>query len=1169
MTGFVLMRVRAHRALLAAALLTVVLTASVLATFTAFTGSIGDAALRRTLGHQAADRATVEAQASLNGPAGPVDGAVRKVLGGSFGGLPTTVLSTTRSGPYGLPPALRPPGAARTGDPLLTLLGTFDRSRLVLVSGAWPAPAAAGAPEVPVAVPAVAAQALKARPGQVITLVDRLGGPRLRIRVTGVYRPRDRTAAYWHLDPLAGRGVRTVGYTTYGPMLVDGGTFASGRVRAAEMSWQAVGDFRTVTTGRMGALADSVRHALAAFRTDPAASSAQPSSDLPALVSDLRRSLLVSRSTLLIGALQLVVLAGFALLLVARLLAEERAGETALLRARGGSRARVAWLAAAEALLLALPAAVVAPLLAGPVTRLLGGTGAMARTGASLGGGSTGAAWLVAVCTALACAGAVIAPALRAGGAYAVERAARSRRRALPGALQAGADVALLAVAGVAYWQLQRRSSGGGALSATASGGLGVDPVLVTAPALCLLAGTVLVLRLLPLVARLGERRAARGRALAPALAGWQLARRPQRGAGAALLLVLAVAMGVFAIGQGASWDRSQHDQADFAVGADIRVTGTTTPPFGQAGIYAAAPDVTAAAPATRDQLPLSGDRHATLLAIDTERAARAMRFRPDLTGGRPVADVLRPLRAGAAAAPAGFALPASARKVVVDATLDVAGGAPPGQEPDHLTMVVEDAYGVVYDLLLGDVPPDGAPHPLALDLAAASGTAGGAPAGPLRLIRVDAAYSLPSAPQRHRLTLGSPVVTVADGTSRPLATAPAPAASSTASSAASSTASSATPSTASSTAWSTTAELDDPSLAHLPGETAPSVSGTRAGGAALLTVTYDTGAAELDPMSYQTPPTVTLRARASSAAAPPLAAVATDTYLRAVGAKVGDVVKVPVNGVNAQVRIAAAVRAVPATGDTIDALGGSAGPEGSAGTPDGGAGGTDAADAPGGSGGAGGSDKDAGTLLLDLRAVNRTLEAAGALPMQPTEWWLATRPGTSARVAAALRDRTDVDSLLVRDERAAELRADPLGAGPQSALPAAVVAAAVLAAVGFTVSAVGAIRERDQEFAVLRALGAPRRGLARVIAAEQGLLVLVSMAVGVGLGTLLTRLVTPLIILTGTAGRPVPDLLVELPAGRLAQLLAVVLVAPLLVVLATAMRRGDPATALRRQGED
>lgn len=347
MAGFVLLRVRAHRLLLTAALLTVMLTTCVPATFTAFTGATGDAALRRTLQHQAADRATVEVTADdVSGhDAKALDAAVRRTLDGSFAGLPARVDASTRSGPYGLPLALRPAGAPQNGDPDLTLLAAFDRSRVTLTAGDWPTAAAPGSAEVRAAIPAAAAVALKVAPGDVVALTDRLGGPGLRVRVTGVYHPADPAAPYWHLDPLGGRGVHTVAFTTYGPLLVDDGTFGSGRVPPAAMSWQAVGDFRTVTAGRTDALESGVRQTLENLRNDRVTSVTRSAGELPALLDGLRRSLLVTRSTLLIGALQLVILAGFALLLVAQLLAEERAGETSLLRARGGSRAGVARLA--------------------------------------------------------------------------------------------------------------------------------------------------------------------------------------------------------------------------------------------------------------------------------------------------------------------------------------------------------------------------------------------------------------------------------------------------------------------------------------------------------------------------------------------------------------------------------------------------------------------------------------------------------------------------------------------------------------------------------------------------------------------------------------------------------------------------------------------------------
>lgn len=87
MTGFVLLRVRAHRLLLAAALLAVLLTTCVLASLAAFSGSVGDAALRQTLGGRDAAAAALTVSAKIprsaatrrrrpssEGPSGPSTG---------------------------------------------------------------------------------------------------------------------------------------------------------------------------------------------------------------------------------------------------------------------------------------------------------------------------------------------------------------------------------------------------------------------------------------------------------------------------------------------------------------------------------------------------------------------------------------------------------------------------------------------------------------------------------------------------------------------------------------------------------------------------------------------------------------------------------------------------------------------------------------------------------------------------------------------------------------------------------------------------------------------------------------------------------------------------------------------------------------------------------------
>ncbi|MYR63843.1 hypothetical protein GTY54_49150, partial [Streptomyces sp. SID625] len=101
--------------------------------------------------------------------------------------------------------------------------------------------------------------------------------------------------------------------------------------------------------------------------------------------------------------------------------------------------------------------------------------------------------------------------------------------------------------------------------------------------------------------------------------------------------------LGMLAIGQNASWDRSQDDQADFLAGAPVRVMGAGEGGLGRTEQYAAVPHVRSAAPAVRSSLPLSGDRTATALALDTATASGAVLMRPDLAP-QPVTPMLAQL---------------------------------------------------------------------------------------------------------------------------------------------------------------------------------------------------------------------------------------------------------------------------------------------------------------------------------------------------------------------------------------------------------------------------------------------------------------------------------------------------------------------------------------------
>ncbi|EFE69450.1 predicted protein [Streptomyces viridosporus ATCC 14672] len=80
-------------------------------------------------------------------------------------------------------------------------------------------------------------------------------------------------------------------------------------------------------------------------------------------------------------------------------------------------------------------------------------------------------------------------------------------------------------------------------------------------------------------------------------------------------------------------------------------------------------------------------------------------------------------------------------------------------------------------------------------------------------------------------------------------------------------------------------------------------------------------------------------------------------------------------------------------------------------------------------------------------------------------------------------------------------------------------------------------------------------------------MLVGLALAVGVLLFSVLARAVIPLIMLTAQATRPVPEVLVELPAGRVAALLAAVSAVPLLVTAVLALRRADSVASLRERG--
>ena len=307
-------------------------------------------------------------------------------------------------------------------------------------------------------------------------------------------------------------------------------------------------------------------------------------------------------------------LAATTVVLAARLVAGRRAPEAALLAARGTGRARLVGQAAAEA---------------GALARAGDRPGDGARARAVPGAGGRGRPRSRRASPRAGCsrssrasppsrsrsARLLVLPWLRTG----TPRGTREDRVGV--VARSGADLLLLALAALAYLQLRAHRVAGGAT---------VDPVLVVAPVLCLVAGAALVLRPLPLLARRADARAASSRSLTLPLAAWGVARRPQ-GAAAAFLVVLATACATFGVGFAATWAQSQRDQAAAAVGTDLSVPAQLDALGTGAALRAATGgrvSPVTSRPVTLGSRAQGGDEAVHLVAVDTRDADGLLRGR-------------------------------------------------------------------------------------------------------------------------------------------------------------------------------------------------------------------------------------------------------------------------------------------------------------------------------------------------------------------------------------------------------------------------------------------------------------------------------------------------------------------------------------------------------------
>lgn len=1053
---------------------------------------------------------TVSASTQSAGQSAAQTSAVRADETAALGPGSGTVTGVMWSNSESLP-ASAVPGSAPT-DEDQTLLAGFGSlgSSAKLLKGQWPG-AAQPDGTVPAAVPEAVAALLRLNVGSTLDIRDTITNGTARIRVVGIFRPLGSEGAYPVLNQIPGSGLQSAPpYFTYGPFDVDPAVFANSLVTPNQTSWDIQPSPLVLSSRGPDADSAAIQALDSALQNSAALGTAQVATTLTTQLSALSTARNTARAELAGVALILLALTIAALIITSRPLGAQREAETYLLALRGRSRRQAALANVGEAAALGavtmLAAAPAGTLLAvflgrnGPLGSTTSGTGgapgagdAAAAAGPALDAAlPPGDAWLAVLGVALFAAAILITAAARKHSASGrLERTGRQAR--LAGSARAGIDLAVLVLAAAAYWQLRSLSSG--------SSGTPADPLLVLAPALALLACALICLRLLPLLAGLGDRLAARGRRIGSALALWQISRRPRHHAGPALLIVFAVASGTFALCQHATRVRSIADQSDYTAGAQVRL-GIEGSSFAPAVSGAVAADRSVRAATTVIQT--TGYNGSTVLAMNSRTAPETVLSRPDQYSSSPAA-LWADLHAKA---PDYATLPGRPTTVSLTATLARPSSATGGDlSGAQVVLTVEDALDQFTQLAGQPLPADGQAHPLTFPIAPGADY-------PLRIAELSLSYlAPPSQTSDETLTVGaltSSAGSTAGSTalrlggwteqiqSTDLQQAVTAARSGAVSQPAANAQLAGTPTGSGSGGWSLAFA---PGYGVVPATSAPSFVGQ-------------------PPPSVVPahPAQVTLTVAPTAPAELPV--LATASFLSSSRLSIGSLTQVAADGQNIPARIVGSVAAFP-TISGVDFTGG---------------------------------------LIVDDNALQYRVLDEGQPPLTATGYWLSTAGGA---VPAGLPQGAVTVTTLAATQTA--LTDDPLTQLIQQGLIALGITAGILAIAALWAAVAAARRERADQEAVLIALGVSGRRQALLQAAEILAVAGPAAVAGLAIGVLLSRLMLPYLTLTSAATTPVPSVVIVVSWLPSLALAAAMIAAPALAAaLAVVATRAEAATRLR-----
>ena len=797
---------------------------------------------------------------------------------------------------------------------------------------------------------------------------------------------------------------------------------------------------------------------------------------------------------------------------MAGLITDTRRVETTLLRSRGASPLQILSYAVIEAAALVVPAVLIGPFVATALLRILNAVGPLAEIGLNIDPMVAPEAFILAGVAGGLALIAMSFPAYRS--ALEFKDTKKAQRQASQTAGQRfGIDLALLALAFVVFWQLETI---GEQISARVGGQFGVDPLLVIAPALGLLAGAVLALRVVPLLARAAEWMATSRASTVAALASWQISRRPVRYARSSLLLMMAIGIGFFAAAYSATWTGSQRDQSEYNVGADIAVAPnrsvTAMGDLHLRNAHESIEGVDISMPVVKQTGPIT--RSGTLgqfVLVDASLAPEVVALREDLGPNLP--DLMAVLENGRPTM-GSIDLPGEPDRLglTFEAIETLPDQWPPGCDPElpeddpgacfeapplflaRVRAILQDADQRLHRVDFGFMPVNDGSNRMTSDLTF-TGSDGSLtePVYPLRLVNIEIRNHLNELESREVEVRFGGISTFEDG-------------------------------------WT---DLDEGAtwgqwlIESTPAIGAIARPSVTAGGTAEtgdLILEIETGyGLSVAPVYFSM--------RVLGTELPEsFPIVVSESFLTENEASIGDELRLSsLNLANDRAFIAGTVAAFP----TVD---------------------LDSFDA----------------IVVDLQTVQmmgyepqRTIRAA-------SEYWLSISGDDDPIVTSLNTPPIQSFRVVSQAEQATTRASDPVALGTIGALTVGFVAAAVFAAVGFAVSATVSARERLVEFGLLRALGLAPRQLAAWLFLEQGALVVVSLLLGTLIGIALTSTILPLITLTQDGSTAFPEVIVEFPWTTVLSLeLIVVAVLAVIVTLLTIGLRRVGLGGLLRMGED